>query len=152
MLTMRFASAFLVAAPRQEPARLWAGAGGTGGCAGRAVWGVIWETVTRGGFWRALLCFPEAGGILLCRKPAGSAAALRSNIKILEKMARIRIQGTPNLKKQIKLGLILVERMPQRTRALSEVMNAWMKIPSWTYYGLRAAGYGFAWLAETPGW
>lgn len=27
-----------------------------------------------------------------------------------------------------------------------------MKIPSWTYYGLGAAGGGFAWHAETPGW
>lgn len=28
----------------------------------------------------------------------------------------------------------------------------WVKIPSWTYYGLRAAGCGFARYTETPGW
>lgn len=37
-------------------------------------------------------------------------------------------------------------------RALSEVMNVWMKIPIHIYYGLRSAGCSFAHPAKMLGW
>lgn len=79
---------------------------------------------------------------VLVAAPRRSGAVLRSNSKRLGKMARIRIQGTPNLK-TAEIGAGGVGRTPQPIRAPLEVMNMWMEIPSWAFYGLRAAGCGF---------
>lgn len=149
---MQIAPAFLVAAPRREPARPARGA--------RARCPSPWSRAAAAGAGR--LCPSLARGIgawlgnarpgqdfgvffpkVLVAAPRRSGAVLKSNSKRFGKMARIRIQGTPNLK-TAEIGAGGVGRMPQPIRAPSEVMNMWMEIPSWAFYGLRAAGCGFA--------
>lgn len=157
---MQIAPAFLVAAPRREPARPARGARARcpspwppgWGCRGREALpftgqgdrGVLGKCSHRGGFWSFLS--QGSGG----RSP-GSGEVLRSNSKRLGKIARIRSQGTPNLK-TAEIGAGVLGKMPQPIRAPLEVMNMWMEIPSWAFYGLRAAGCGFAPHAKVPQW
>lgn len=162
---MRFASASLVAEPRRKPAGpgrgAWCGpgtphrglwAGGAGSWRPRWLGGLgdIWETVTWGGFGRILFFFAEAGEYGSAESSWGQA--LRPGTEELGKMARIRVQGTPNLKEQIKSGMILLEKMPRPIRAFAEALNVWMKVPSWTSYGLRAAGCSFAGTLRCWAW